>query len=1492
MQCPACGTTNPAQARFCLHCGRLLSSGIVCATCHTLLPAASRYCFHCGAVVIAAGSACPQCGAWVPLGQAQCDSCGAAAAPAEAVPPAPARAPAPAGPAPAAPRVTPVRAESAAEPTLPALLPSLQRYLPQALCEPLERRPAERNLVQARDHLAALLQTTKTYLPLPVVLNPQPAGRPAGGMFRGTFLFGDVSGFTPLSERLSQFGKAGAEQVTAIINDLFQELVAALTAHGGALLKFGGDALLGVFPAETDEAMAAGALQAVQAALAMQGQMGRFAAISAGGQTFPLRIKCGISSGPYFAAHLGMPQRMAYVTTGHTVNRADQAEGNATPGDVVVSQATLDLLGGRVAVEPRSEGFFVVREAPPPAGGLAIPTPAETPAGDTLSQIAFYVRRLDLLTPYLAAELLPRLVTNPEQVQIVPEHRPVTVMFANYVGVSDLIDDMGTTDPDLITHHLNDYFVHMAEVVERYEGTLARMDQYSVGDRLVIFFGAPRAHEDDPVRAVYTALDMQAATAQDFAALQTPAGIYRFRQRIGINTGSLFAGNVGSSGLRQEYTLMGDDINMAARLMSKAAWREILISNKTRERVLAYFALESRGELKVKGKEILIPTFQVLGRREEIGRTRGLEGGESPLIGRDENLAALQRCGQGLLDGRGQIVAVMGDSGLGKSRLLREFKAWMSEVGTWKLADGQEGHVLWLEGQALSFSEQTSYWLIVQVLHNMLGLPAGASADDVLFALWEMGEGLLGKETAREAVPFLAHLLDLPLRDAWARWVHELDPKVRQKQTFWAAREFFAQAARQRPIVVALDDMHWADESSLALVEDLLATTDQAPLMFCLVFRPRRDKGCWRLRDKAAGSYPHRYTEIELQPLDEAQSRQLLARLLPGADFAATTQRELLDKSAGNPFYIEEVVRTLRESGAVEPLPGQPGRWQLTDKAAHVAVPDNLQAAIVARIDRLTEDARQALQMAAVIGRRFQLDMLRSLTQAEAQIDAWLAQLERSGLIQMAGATAEAAYAFPDALVQEVAYESLLVQRRQHFHAQIGGILEEVFADRMEEGCALLAYHFGNSGDTTRAIRYLDMAGRKAQAEFANETALAHYTRLLELLGEAEETWAQRGDVLARRQHVLGQLSRQAARQTDLLALRALAEAHGDETRRAAALNGLADLYLWTSRYPEAEAAAREALEIATGLGDAAGQSAALHQLGVLDYYRGNYEAARPLLERAVALRREGGDAEGEIWSLMYLYMIHLMEGRYDQAAELNRHALQAADARQDWFQRGIHLTNAARISLRLGEYEEALEQFRQSQEGKARVGDRMGLGFAQFGTGLACIYLERYDEAEAALQTSLALRRQINDERGIGYCLHGLGLAALGRGQFAQAEDLFQQAYELRSRLGLKAETIADLSYIGQARLGAGRPEEARQSSQEAINLLAEQKSVEEIQQIYLHHYRVLDALGDPAARGYWQAAHDAMMEQAARLPAGERRQSFLEKVRVNREISRGQVS
>ncbi|MBN1139761.1 MAG: tetratricopeptide repeat protein [Anaerolineae bacterium] len=1511
MRCPLCGTANPAQARFCMGCGQLLVGGLVCTVCHTLLPGHARYCFHCGAIVVPPVTVCPECGAGIAPGQVQCSQCGAPVAQL----PAPAAADeevlqASSGPGmPQAARTLPTVELGQLPPPRPLqeMLPSLQRYLTHALYEPMERRATADDLAAASQHLAGVLKTAKTYLARPVVQNPQPPGVPAGGLFQGAFLFVDVSGFTPLSEWLKPF-EDGAERITAIINSLFNDLVAILHAHGGTLLKFGGDALLGLFGEQPagSAGMTEGALLAVQAAMAMQGIMDRFAAIEAGGQTHALRVKCGISSGRYFAAHLGTAHSMAYVTTGHTVNGADQAEGHANPGEVVITRATRDLLGSRIVVESRAEGFDLVRAAPP---AESLPGPwhiTEPPDGDVQAQITYLVDRLDRLSPYLPAELLSRLVTSPGQVRIVPDRRLVTVMFVNYEGASDLIEDMGGSRPDLITSHLNDYFVHMAEIVGRYEGSLARMDQYSIGDRLVVFFGAPRAHEDDPVRAVYAALEMQEATRQYFAALQLPEGIYRFRQRVGINTGTLFAGNVGVSDIgdqidrpdrRQEYTLMGDDINMAARLMSKAEWGGILISDRTQEQVKAFFDLRDRGQLKVKGKEIAIPSFQVMGRRAKIGRTRGLGDTETPLADREDELTALQRCGKEFMNGRGQIVSIVGDSGLGKSRLMRELRGRLFGQQP-SIGDRQGvGGMRWLQGQAVSFSEQVSYWLAAQILHRAVAPRPDANADDMLYALWEQGEALLGKPAAREAIPFLAHLLDLPLKGEWERWVNDLNPQVRQKQTFWAVREFCAAAAQQQPLVIALDDLHWADEASLALLEDLLQVTDIAPLMFVLVLRERRDKRCWRLRDQAAASFPHRYTEVALRPLSETWSRELLHELLPGADLAPLAIQEILDKTAGNPFYLEEVVRSLQDRHLVVPDDSQPGYWKVMAGIERITVPSTLQGAILARLDRLTEDARQALQMAAVIGRRFQVEILRGLVGAQAEMGLWLAQLERSGLIRpvapAAGQPTDVAYTFPDALVQEVAYDSLLLQSRQEFHRRAGETLKAILGELADQECEMLAYHFSRSDDQQQAAHYLEMAGHKAQAGFANETAVRCYTDVLERLERQfpdrdldPETWQRQFDVLTRRQQVYGLLGQQKARQVDLEEMLDLAQAHDDQARRSDALNALADLYQWTGRYVEAEQAATEALAIATELGALASQAEALHQLGVIHYYRGDYAKAQPPLEKAAGLRRATNDSEGEAWSLMYLGMIHFFRGNYSQAVHLYEQAFEVAEARQDWFQVGVHLTNAARVSMRLGEYERALDQYITSLDRKRRVGDRMGQGFALFGLGLVYTYLGRYDEAELAFNESLELRRQIDDQRGIGYCWYGLGLLALGRREYDRAVDCFQQAYEIRSQLGLKAEMVVDLSYLGQAYLELGRLDQAFETSEQAIVLLAEQKNVEEVQQIYFNHFRVLAARQKPEAGRFLQEAYTAMIQQAERIDDPQKRQVFLEQSRVNQQI------
>ncbi|MBN1179878.1 MAG: tetratricopeptide repeat protein, partial [Anaerolineae bacterium] len=930
------------------------------------------------------------------------------------------------------------------------------------------------------------------------------------------------------------------------------------------------------------------------------------------------------------------------------------------------------------------------------------------------------------------------------------------------------IEKLGDTSPGTITKQLNDYFRTMADIVQGYGGTLARMDQYAIGDRLVIFFGAPIAHDDDPALAVYAALDMQQAVRKHFSALRTSAGVFRFEQRIGVNTGFLFSGNAGAPNLRQEYTLMGDDINMAARLMSYAKWGSVYVSNKTEEQVRAHFTLSDRFDLKVKGKQILIPTYEVMGKREEIGATRGLAGNVAPLTGRDTALETLRARGNDLLQNkRGQIVAVFGDSGLGKSRLKREFKTWLfAQPGT--------GELLWVEGQSMSFSEPLNYWLAAHILRGVLRLPPDATQEDILFTLWERGEALLDKD-AMDAIPFLAHLMGLELGEEWA-WVTELAPKIRQKQTFWAAAQFFTGLAKQHPLVIALDDLHWADEASLALFEELMSVADRAPLLLLLVSRVIRDKGCWRLRDAAAGAYPHRFTEVTLKPLAAEDTHDLLAALLPGAQFEARLKANILEKAAGNPFYLEEVVRTLIDSGAV--VQNTDGSWTvIPDKVAAIQVPSTLHAAIVARIDRLAEDSRQALQKASVIGRQFQLAVFRELAKADEQIDAWLAELERGGLLRPEHA-AGVDYAFPDALVHEVAYNSLLVKHRREFHRSIGRTLEALYADKLEAHCDLLAYHFHRSDDDESAVKYLDMAAKKARNEYANLTAIERYKELLE---RREQHGDQKGQANALYQ--MGVLAYEtgdyAQARPWLERATALYEAGDDQANVGWSVMYVGMVDLKQANYDAARQHHTRALELAEARSDSFQAGIHMTNLARVLWRMGAYARSLEMFEKSLALKQQNNDLTGQGFAHFYMALIHIDQGRNVEAEA----ALQACfvlweqvpnNARViSYYHQGMGL-----LALHREQQEQAVEHLRQALDLseklvlKAEIIENLSyLGRAYLGQG----------EADAALEVSqravtlLATQKDVEEAQKIALN-HAIVLAARGA---PEAGSFLQQAHD-----------------------------------------------------------------------------------------------------------------
>ena len=559
-----------------------------------------------------------------------------------------------------------------------------------------------------------------------------------------------------------------------------------------------------------------------------------------------------------------------------------------------------------------------------------------------------------------------------------------------------------------------------------------------------------------------------------------------FHLRVGINTGTVVVGSVGSD-MHMEYLAVGDAVNLAARLQSAAQPGRVLISEATAKLAKAVFDLNPLGEIGVKGKADPVKVFEVVDRKAAPSSGRGIEGLVAPLVGRDQELAALKAALHKLTDGHGQIVAILGEAGIGKSRLAEEARL-----------DPSFASLRWLEGRSLSYGQTLSFWAITQLINNDLGLSDSDPEAKIKAALRRRLQALFA-DRAVDLLPYLGHLVGVDLDPESAARIDRLDGETLKRQVLWATTEYFSRLAEEQPTVLILEDLHWADPSTLDALEQLLAVTDRSPLLVLLLSRVERDHGSWQLKVRAETDFAHRYTEIQLRALSTEASGELVSHLLVVADLPESIRTLILERSEGNPFYLEEIIRSLIEEGAIT---REGDTWRATAQIATAEIPETLQGVLLARIDRLQEDVRRTLQLASVIGKSFLYRLLEAIAAAERQLDGHLSQLQRADLVREKSRRPELEYIFKHSLTQEAAYNSLLIERRKEFHHKVGTALEQLFADRQSEFYGLLAHHFDAAGDGPRAVDYLIKAGDKARLEEAYEEALRCYRRAIELLDE------------------------------------------------------------------------------------------------------------------------------------------------------------------------------------------------------------------------------------------------------------------------------------------------------------------------------------------------------------------------------------------------------
>ncbi|NQW22903.1 MAG: AAA family ATPase [SAR202 cluster bacterium] len=806
------------------------------------------------------------------------------------------------------------------------------------------------------------------------------------------------------------------------------------------------------------------------------------------------------------------------------------------------------------------------------------------------------------LEQYIPKELLAKLEGARRAGAASGERRVVTMLFCDVTGSTAAAERL---DPEEWAEIMNGAFKHLISPIYRYEGTVARL----MGDAILAFFGAPIAHEDDPQRAVLAGLDIIEGIHAYQAEVKSKWNL-DFGVRVGINTGLVVVGEVGSD-LRVEYTAMGDAINLAARMEQTAQPGTVHISGDTHSLIAPLFDFDAPEEVGVKGKTAPVTAYRVLSKKAEPGRMRGIEGLSSPLVGRVKEINELRQVLNRLHDGRGALVCLTGEAGLGKSSLLNELHA------CWEQIAGSAAP--WIECRGVSYDTTRPYGLFSQQMLQVFGVADNDSIETVRAKVAVAPVGF-PPEIQSAVVKAMSVLLAFET----ASDGKQSQGEAAQRELHEACHGWWRAVASHSPTVIVMDDLHWADPASVQLIIDLFPLIEEAPLLILCSFRPERQSAAWRAKQAAETGYSHVYTEINLTALTDEDSDELFENLLGISNLPTQLRRTILQKTDGNPFFIEEFIRTLIDSGVIT-RDETGAHWQADTNVDAISIPDNLLALLTARIDRLEEDERRTLQKSSVIGRSFHLGVLEEICEPGNTLARHLNTLQRAELIREATRVPELEYIFQHDLTREAAYNSILLRERREFHLNVGEAVERLFSDRLEENAHLLAHHFYQAGSNERALKYSILAGDKSARLYANNEAITHYTRAIEMAQEAGSSNEQ---------------------------LIALFMARG----RAQEVSG---------QHDEALAGYRELEDLGRKAQDAALEMAALIPMVTIHSTlsgRPDAARARTLSERSLILAQQLGDHPSEAKILWNSLLIEVLAGDdFYKALEFGERSLQIA---------------------------------------------------------------------------------------------------------------------------------------------------------------------------------------------------------------------------------------
>lgn len=1248
----------------------------------------------------------------------------------------------------------------------------------------------------------------------------------------GAALLVDVSGFIPLTTDLvNEFGpRRASEELQRRLNPMFEAIAGQVFNHGGSVLHFSGDGFVAWFD-ERQFGLPDGAasipavLRAVAAGLDMQIVMPLFRG---------LRLKVAIGVGTAYRWVVGRPQHgLNDLLSGPAVSAMLQVTDGAQPGQVMVHRSALPLLvDANVVVEPSDSGHTLVKSMP-----VTVADAARQQRWSAWQITTKAPEALGAVRPFVGSALREQVESG----------------FGNFVGelryALPMFIHIGRSGYDEMTREsLNQQVCTVQDVLADTGGRLVSVEVGDKGSVIFAVFGAPITYGDDAERALTAALKLRDWDVQQ--------GITT-HQQIGISRGLLYAGVIGGE-VRHEYSAIGDETNLASRLMSSAKPGQILVTSRVRSEAEHRILFHDLDPIYVKGKQEPIAISEPLSPRMEA--SRHLQVGE--LVGRTGEVTRLQKLLKAVSVGLPRILRIEGEAGVGKSRLTIELTRLAVDSG-----------IRAVRGNCVSTGRSTAYLPWCEVMSELIGLAPNASLEANIACLTQVLKDANTNWLLR--LPLLGELLKLPIPDTTATL--SLEGRARRQALFALVTDLVLYFARKQPLVMLFEDIQWIDELSGALTLELARrlTVDPAPIMLTLVQRPLPE-GDPNLEWVQTITALPRQAVITLRELSRAEVGALIEHYL-----AASTPSELVDfiyeKAQGNPFFVQEVLDSLEETGIIQVL----GGMTFIERELSVAdLPRTVQGLVQARIDRLGETDKLILKVAAVIGTQFQGRVLANsipIKMDSDELQARLWALESRDFIYVEYAErseAEPIYLFKHSIIQEVIYQGLLFAQRRQLHQVVGTAVEALYPESIER----LAYHFERSGDYPRAWPYVLAAAQKADREYVNQAALGYLDQALTLASAIPD----RFQIYRRRLKILLRVGSIEQAESELAAITELAlnTSRRDWIPIVQILR--ANYFIQTSRWLDAVNEAHGAVTLAQVLGnddlawdgymlladayrsldDNASMQSVMpsmkllverlndprkrislmfHELEAL--YR---EQPQTALEGAWTTLRQTEDLhdpvlEAEAWStLATFYSLG-----NDRPAALNAYRQQISLLRQIGNRRGEgHTLNSIGITLTsLGQFSEGNANLLDAYKILHQIGERWGEATSLTFLGVIASYRRAYDEALAYMNRGLVIVRELNARSDIALTLYHIGNTHLAKDERRDAETAFLEALSLFDMLGFQTHIAEVSAGLAEIELLYGNIDVAYRHIQQILPSL-EAGQINDMQQPGLAYWRAIQVI------------------------------------------------